>query len=451
MESRDSGFYAFVRTLLRLWFSLVYRRLRVLREEALPTEGPALLVVNHPPGFVEALVLVAALKRQVHCVLDQSLLAGPVERLIARTLGMVAYTFQGEDWAAALEAVCEILSREGTVLIFIRPQAQSVSGAVKGFAREAAEAAIEAEGYLGRQAPLPVFPVHLFLPSASSAAGEAIIHIDDLLSAQGAPWQAQQDLDKSVRALDEAIEKACCSGPFRLQPDQVEQFISGLEAVMREDFAESWSHRANWKQKVEDFDLSPYLIRLTHRLNYGNPGRLAAHNEALHHYQERKRRMALGTLRAETAGDWTKSGWRRFAVWAETVLGFPIALYGLLNLLAAWFVARVAGLMKKGLWDAAPKQWIARIVIALACYAGQVALAAHFLPRAAAGYYAPSLVLSGVYLLRYLWLWEHRTTVLAGAMGGSHRAERLRWLRKSLIDELKRDQDRYLPTWKVAR
>lgn len=448
MEPPDSGLYAFARALLRLWFSLVYRRLRVLQEKSLPQEGPALLVLNHPPGFVEALILVAALKRRVHCLIDHSLLTGPLERLIARSLGMMTYEFQGEDWAAALEAVCRIFSREGMALIFISPPDSAGGGK---FAREAAEAALEAEAYLGREAPLPVFPVHLFLPSAPSAAGEAIIHVDDSLLAEAAHWRAQENLEKAIRALEETIEKACCSGPFRLQPEQVEQFISGLEAVMREDFAESWAHRANWKQKVEDFDLSPYLIKLTHRLNYGNPGRLAALNEALRHYQERKRRTALGVLRAETAGDWPKSGWRRFAVWVETVAGFPIALYGILNLIPAWVVARAAGLMKKGLWDATLKEWIIRVIIALACYSGLVALAAHFLPRAAAGYYAPSLLLSGVYLLRYLWLWEHRTKVLAGAMGGSRRAGRLLRLRKALIGEMKRDQDRYLPTWKAAR
>lgn len=450
MESRNSGLYAFVRSSLRLWFGLISRRLRVLQEESLPRSGPALLIVNHPSGFVEALILVAALKRQVHCLLDQSLLAGPFERLVARTLGMIPYEFQGDDWAAALETVCKIFSQDGTVLTFVRPPVLQAN-AVRGFAPEAAEVALEAEAYLGREVPLPVFPVHLFLPAAFSAAGETLIYIDDSLSEQSAPWHAQEDLDKGIRMLDEELEKACCSGPFRMQPDQVEQFIGGLEVVMREDFAESWSHRANWRQKVEDFDLSPYLIRLTHRLNYGNPGRLAALNEALRNYQESKRRVALGALRAETAGDWPKSSWKRLAVWIETVAGFPIAVYGLLNLLVAWFVLRMAGLMKKGLWEATPKEWATRVVIALACYAGQVALAAHFLPRAAAGYYAPSLLLSGAYLLRYLWFWEHRTTVLAGATGGASRATRLRRLRKSLIGEIKRDQDRYVSTWKIAR
>ncbi|MGH9342267.1 MAG: lysophospholipid acyltransferase family protein, partial [Terriglobia bacterium] len=450
MESRESGVYRFVRGGLRLWFSLIFRRLRVLQEASLPRSGPVLLVVNHPPGFVEALVLVAALKRRVHCLLDQALLTGPFERLTARALGMIPYEFQGEDWAAVLESVCKIFSKEGIALIFVRPPVAAASAATRGFAPEAAEVALEAEAYLSREVPLPVFPTHLFLPAPPSTAGEILIHIDHSLSTQGAPWHAQEDLDKGIRMLDEEIEKACCAGPFRLQPDQVEQFIAGLETIMREDFSESWSHRANWKQKVEDFDLSPYLIRLTHRLNYGNPGRLAALNEALRNYQERKRRMALGALKAQTAGAWHKNGWRRLAVWVEAAAGFPVAVYGLVNLLVAWFVLGVTGLLKNGLWEASPKEWATRVLIALACYAGQVALVAHFLPREEAGYYAPSLLLSGAYLLRYLWLLEHRISILVGAMDGRGRADRLRRLRKSLIGELKRDQDRYVSAWKIA-
>ncbi|MGH9378476.1 MAG: lysophospholipid acyltransferase family protein [Terriglobia bacterium] len=450
MESRESGLYTFVRGGLRLWFGLIFRRLRVLREDSLPSSGPALLVVNHPPGLVETLILVAALKRQVHCLLDQALLTGPLERLAAKSLGVIPYEFQGEDWPAVLESVCRIFSREGTVLIFVRLPAAAAGATTRGFAPEAAEVALEAEAYLAREVPLPIFPVHPFLPAHPSTAGELLIHVDHSLSAPDAPWRAEEDLDKGIRMLDEKIEKACSESPFRLQPEQVEQFIAGLETVMREDFSESWSRRVNWKQKVEDFDLSPFLVKLTHQLNYGHPGRLAALNEALRNYEERKRRAALGALKAETAGAWRANRWRRLAVWIETVAGFPIAAYGLLNLLAAWFVLRVAALMKNGLWVATPKEWATRVVIVLVCYAGQVGLAAHFLPRAEAGYYAPSLLLSGAYLLRYLWLLEHRTSALAGAMGGHSRAARLRRLRKALIDELKLDQDRYVSAWKIA-
>ncbi|MGH9397090.1 MAG: 1-acyl-sn-glycerol-3-phosphate acyltransferase [Terriglobia bacterium] len=443
----ESSLYNFFRRGLRLWFGLIFHRLRVLDEISMPASGPALLVVNHPPGLAEALLLVAALGRRVHCLIDQDHVESPLGRLAAGALGMIPYQFRNDDWPAVLESVCRIFSHGGTVLIFAR---QHEAGAAEGFAPEAAEVALEAEIYLGREAPLPIVPVHLFLPVPPSGAGEALVHIEPPLASQGASWRKEEDLDAGIRLLDQEIEKACCESPFRLQPDVVEKFLGGLESVMREDFAEKWSHRANWKQRVEDFDLSPFLVKLTHQLNYGHPGRLAALNGALQGYQERKRRAALHAFIGETAGAWHKSQRKKMCVWAETIIGFPIACYGLLNLLIAWFVIWAVGLWKKGLWEATPREWTKRVVIALVCYAGQIGLAAHYLSRAEAGYYAPSLLISGAYLLRYLWLLERRTSVLNSATGNRRRTAKLRRLRTALIDELKRDQDRYTTTWKIA-
>lgn len=444
MESGSFGIYGVIRTCLRLWFGQSFRLVRVLREELLPDSGPAFLVVNHPPSLVAALSVVAAMSRPVRFIMDRSLLAGPVARFLANGLGMICYEGREEDWAAALEAACRALGRNATVAVFTR----SPSASSGELAPEAVEAVLEAESYLGREAALPVFPAHLFSPSGFSSAGELLVYVDNALPSTHDARRSRDDFGAASKKLDEALEQACCAGPFRLQPEQVEQFVDGLETVMREDFAEAWTTRSNWRQKVEDFDLSPHVIRVTHRLNYVNPGRLASLNEALRNYEERKRAAALDQLRAAAAGAWIKSGSKRFAIWMESICGFPIALYGLINLLAALFILRIAGFLQKRV--ASPAAWTARILIALGCYAGQIALAAHFLSRAAAGYYAPSLILSGVYLLRYAWLIRNRTAILMGATGGTRRAAALRRLRKSLIAEIERDQAKYLPAWRSA-
>lgn len=445
METGSFGVYGAIRTCMRVWFGQSFRRIRVLREESLPDSGPALLVVNHPPSFVAALSLVSALSRPVRFMMDRSLLRAPAARFLANGLGMICYEGREDDWAAALEAACRALGRNGTVAVFTRPPSASNGE----FAPEAVDAVLEAESYLGREVPVPVFPVHIFSPSGFSSAGELLVYVDNAIPSATGARRSQDDFDAASKKLDEALEQACCAGPFRLQPEQVEEFVDGLETVMREDFAESWTTRANWRQKVEDFDLSPHVIRVTHRLNYVNPGRLASLNEALRNYEERKRVAALDKLRAAAAGGWIKSGGKRFAIWMESICGFPIALYGLINLLAALFILRVAGLLKKR--AASPAAWTARILIALGCYAGQIALAAHFLSRATAGYYAPSLILSGAYLLRYAWLFRNRTRILMGATGGARRAAAIRRLRKALIAEIERDQAEYLPAWRSAR
>lgn len=446
-QTGESGFYGFARRVLGLWFGLIFRRVRVLRDEAAIGNGPVLFVVNHPAGFADALLLISALRRQVHCLLERELVQGPFERLAASLLGMILYDAGEEQWPAALEAACRVFGDGGAVLMFVRSRE---TAATDGAAREAAEVALEAEAYLGREAPLPILPVHLFLPVPPSEAGEVLVEIDSPLGAQGAPWSREPELRQGAKLLSEAIQQACLESPFRLQPEVVDRFLSDLESVMREDFADRWSHRAHWKQKVEDFDLSPFLVRLTHQLNYSQPGRLAALNEVLRGYEESKRRAALNRFIGETAGSWRKSGWRRALVWIETIAGFPAACYGLLNLLVAWFVVAVAGAWKGRLWNATPKAWLARVLIAIACYAVQIALAAHFLGRSAAGFYAPSLPISGAYLIRYVWLVEHRTRALSGARGSPRTAERLRRRRATLIGELKLDQDRYAAALKIA-
>lgn len=442
-----SGFYRLVRRVLSLWFGLIFRRVRVLGAEMIPETGPVLFIVNYPAGFAEALLLMAALPRRVHCLLERQLLKGPLERLIAGALGAITCDLSEDQWPAALDAACKLFGEGSAILAFARRRQAGTGG---DLTRAAAEVALEAEAYLGREAPLPVVPVHLFLPVPPSGAGEVLVQFDRALGAQGAPWSREPELGQAIRLLTRAIDQACGESPFRLQPDVVNQFLTGLESVMREDFAERWAHRSNWKQRVEDFDLSPFLVRLTHHLNESQPGRLAALNESLCAYEEGKRRAALRQIRNETAGAWRKAAWRRMLVWVETILGFPIACYGWLNLLIAWFIIWVAGLWKTRLWNASPGQWLARILIAIACYAGQIALVGHYFSRSVAGFYAPSLPVSGAYLIRYLWLLDHRTRVLAGGVGVGKRAAMLRRRRTALIEEVKLDQNRYAATLKIA-
>lgn len=446
---RESGLASVLRGALRLWFGLLYRRIRVLNSEALSPSGPALLVVNHPSGFTDALILNAALDRPVHCLLEHGRLRGLLARTCARSLGIITYDYEGESWPSALQACCEVLDHEGLIVAFARQQPSSSEDS-SGFAPEAAELALEAQAYLERGAPLPIYPANLFLPAPPSQSSEVMIHVGAPLSGISRSGALEAGMARTLKALDGEIERACRQNPFRLRPDDMAHFTAGLEEVMREDFAESWARRAHWKQKVEDFELSPFLVKLLNQLNCGHPGRLVALREALQAYREARRRDALSRLKAEMAGEWFESKGRRMAGWVETVLGFPVACYGLLNLLIAWLVLHLSGLLRKGLWDATPGEWAARGGIVLACYAGQIALAAHFLPRAEVGYYAPSLFLSGGYFLRYVWLVEHRSKLLIQVAGKTRRAAKLRRMRKMLIEELKRDQDRYATIWKIA-
>jgi 1-acyl-sn-glycerol-3-phosphate acyltransferase len=448
-RASEDAFAEFLRNVLRFWFGMFFRRIRVLNIEALSRTGPALLVVNHPPGFADALILNAAFDRPVHCLLEHRYLKSILKRWCARALDMIAYEFEGEDWPAALGNCCEIFARGGLVLVFARQQTVS-SEEPASFAPEAAEIAFEAQTYLEREAPLPIHPVNLFLPVPPSQSDEVLISVGSSLVFPEIALKPGVDPEQKIKAVDEELERVCRQNPFRLRPEEIDQLIAGLEGVMREDFAERWARRENWKQRVEEFELSPFLIRLVSQLNYGHPGRLVALNEALQSYHEARRKEALSRFKIETAGNWFRNTGQRWGAWLETLVGFPIACYGLLNSLIAWLVLHLIGSLRKGLWEATAGEWAKRVIVTVICYAGQIALAAHFLPRSEAGYYAPSVFIAGGYLLRYLWLLEHRSHILVQTLGKERRISKLRRMRKALIEELKRDQDRYATLWKLV-
>ncbi len=441
LSPEGSGFYNLVRGVLRIWCGLNLGRIRVLRAETALVSGPAVLVVNHPTSFLDALILIAAFQRRVTCFLDRPFLRGPLRMLAARTLDITAFEFRDEAWPAILQFSQETLNRGRLILVFAT-QALRHSEAEPAFAPAGAEIAAKAD--------VPAHPVHLFFPVPPSRMSELLIHVDGpLYASETVPGNGEESSNR-IRAFDAAIRHACRQNPFRLQPEDVDHFLVGVEGVMREDFAERWSKRPNSKQKLEDFELSPFLVKVVRELNRSHPGRLAALSESLESYREARRRAALAILRAKTAGPWFRSWWRRLAVWCESVAGFPVACYGLLNLLIVWLLLRLLGLLRRGLWNATPREWTMRTLVALACYASQIALAAHFLPRSEAGYYAPSLPISGAYLLRYLWLLDHRTRVVALGLDKQPRFQHLRRMRHRLVAELKRDEDRYAAVSKIA-
>ena len=65
--------YRFWRGVIRLWFALTFRKIRVLHEDRLMEADPALLLVSHPESFYDALILVAGFERQVRCLIPARL------------------------------------------------------------------------------------------------------------------------------------------------------------------------------------------------------------------------------------------------------------------------------------------------------------------------------------------------------------------------------------------
>ena len=437
--------YRFFRGLVRIGFTLYSRKIRLLKPETLPATGAAMLVMGPPTSFLDPLILVAVFERQLHCLVDHRLFRSPLRRFFAWGLNMIPCEPEGEGGQSALEACCDVLARRGAVVVFLEWQ-EMRAGKPLRLAPIAAAIALEAESCHSNQLGLTIFPVHLFLPGARSKASELLVYVDAPLFPLEYSASGGSGLPDPGGALANALEQTSRQNLFGLRPSELQEFLNDLEEVLRSDLEADWVTRPHWKQKIEGFELSRFVRGWAYQLNDLHPGQLVALRESLDAYREARRCGSLRRFEVEGAGPWLKTPVSRAWAWFETVAGLPIACYGLINHLMVWLIFFWAGFFKRESARDGAGEWLARALVVLGCYAGQILLCARLLGRPIAGYYALSLPLSGGFLWGYSWLLQHRSSLLILDLRVAREAERLRRMRKKLLEQFDAARNAYART-----
>ncbi len=431
-ESSPALKYRVCRGLVRLWFALSFRKLRVLHAENLADPGPKLLAVSHPASLIDALILVAAFEQPVKCLLESKLVQNLWSRALAWGLGFIVFEPELSSWRPTVEACAVELEGQGAVLAFADQRAVA-PGEQRGLAMTAASIAVEAEARHAGELHLRLFPVHLFLPVEQVHARELLVYVDSPITPQEVRLHAGDELTHQIRVLAADLEDNWHENAFRLQPHDLDDFLGDLEEVLRAELEEEWSARPEWKQTTEGFLLSRFVREWADQLNSLNPGRLVTVRESLNTWRESRRRAALRQIEVELGGEWLKSPLRRLAAWLETLVGFGVALYGLLNHLLLLLVLYLAGSFRRDNARERGVEWAIRGGVGLACYVIQTLLVAHFGGRAAAGYYLPTLPLTGAYAWRYAWLLRHRSRLAYWSARCPYETARIRRQRREFV------------------
>jgi hypothetical protein len=392
-----------------------------------------LIAVGHPAGFLPALALSTAIERPVHCLLPKSLARGPLAGFLARHMGIILCEGEKPPYEATLREAVEVLAGGGALVLFADQNAAG-QGGPGTLASTAASLVGRAEAQpVGRR--IAVYPVHLFLSEAAAQSREILIYVDSVLARpEGRPEAPAQDGE--TPAFVAALESRFQENAFQLRPADLEYFLGDLEEVLRTGLQEDWASRPDWKQDTEGFVLSRLVTEWVKQTNYLHPSRLVTLRKSLDEYRHLQKACALRELVVEGADSPLGSGWRQTILWFETLLGLPIALYGLLNHLAIVLVLFLAGSFKRNNSRPRTTEWTIRVAVTLGFYAIQIFLMAHFRGRAAAGYYAPSLPVSGAYLWRYVGLVRPQARLLFISLTIPALKRKIQRLRRALLEEL---------------
>ncbi|MEJ2008627.1 MAG: hypothetical protein P8Z30_10815 [Acidobacteriota bacterium] len=429
--------YRVVRAILRLGTGLFFPRLRTLNREKIEQGGPAILLITHPESLTAALLLVAALDRPVRCLLPSGQVRGIIRKLAVWVPGIRFYDSLAEEQHSLLDPCLDVLADQGIIAIFAGPIGQN-GGQPSPASAFAARLSLEALLPGQAQVQPALYPIHWFLRSEHRGS-EPLVYVDGPVEVHAFLPKIGEDVAEAPRRLAEILEDATGANVFALAQTEAERFTREVEGLSREHLEEQWAEQPEWKQQVEDLELSSFVRTWIDGQNRADPARLVELREAMDRYREARRRYSMGELVIATSGAWHTSNLRTVEAWVESVLGFPVAIYGLVNHLPAGIVLAVSGLLKKNPKRDPNLEWLLRSFIVLSFYTVQVFLANLWWGRATAGYYTLTLPVSGAYLWRYRWLIRHRTHVLLLKALHPGRTVRLVRKRKEILDSFDRE------------
>lgn len=266
--------------------------------------------------------------------------------------------------------------------------------------------------------------------------------VDKPLQAQDFLPKVSEDVAEASQHLVEVLQNAMEANVFGLAVQELEQFGRELEDLSREYLRQQWSRQPEWKQRPEDLKLSSLARKWVDERNHTDPARLVELRESLAEYREASRQCSMGSLVVETSGLWQASRPSVMAAWIETLLGFPVALYGLINHLPAVIILSASGLFKNSPKRDPKVEWLLRIFTVLSCYTVQIFVVHFWWGRAIAGYYTLTLPVSGAYLWRYSWLVRHRVRVLIQKALYPARFSRATRARENVLGRFNRELER---------
>jgi hypothetical protein len=163
--------------------------------------------------------------------------------------------------------------------------------------------------------------------------------------------------------------------------------------------------------------------------------------ESLEAWRESRRVGALHRLQVERAGTWSNRPLGRGVICLESVAGAAVVVYAFVNHLLALAFLFATKLLKKESGRDRTTEWFWRALVVVGSYGIQIYWANRMWGRRVAGYYAPTLPFSALYLWRYIWLLSHQTRVAFYSMNLAAEAAKTKRLLARFLDEINRALD----------
>ncbi len=416
-----------------------------------PSEGPLIIVANHPNTLMDPLVIASFLKQQIYFLTNGSVFNTPFKKKLLGVINMIPIYRKEDvkeggkaDNKAVFEKCYEFLVKGGTLIIF--PEGYSVNERnLRKLKTGTARIALGAEAEYGFELGVKILTIGLNYSEAPKFRSDLLINVAEPIEVKSYQKAYEANEFEAVEMLTEEMKERLESHIIISQTDENDELARQVEAIYKPILKEE----VDLPKKQRDFEISKEIVEAVKYFSGQQPERVEQLRTDLEIYQNSLHRLHLKDAEFTNQNAFRSLSDNLFSFF-YLLIGFPFYLFGLIHNYIPYIIpSKVAHRITKEIEYIAPMMMVIGIITFPLFYGLEIYALQHFtnLNWVWILVYGISLPISGFFVL-YYWsfLRDSRNITNFLAIFGKKRAivDRLSQMRENIILDLELAKKEYL-------
>ena len=221
--------------------SIFFKEYKVINKTDIPTEGPLIVVSNHPSTFMDPIIVSNLLKQDAHFIGKGTLFNSVFKNWFMRNIVKAIPIYRKQDNPEKMESndvifekCFQFLEEKGTLIIF--PEGTSINERkLQDIKTGTARIALGAEARNNFQLGVRILSVGINYSDAPSFRSDVWVNVEELIQVSDYQAAYQQDDRAAVNLLTDKIQKNLENNLIIADDEQEDEFIKNVEAIYKNE------------------------------------------------------------------------------------------------------------------------------------------------------------------------------------------------------------------------
>tara|TARA_R110000737_G_scaffold117240_2_gene149941 strand:+ start:2204 stop:3517 length:1314 start_codon:yes stop_codon:yes gene_type:complete len=253
--------YRFLKLLVGLGIRFYYKEVRVKNKVNLKTEGPLIIIANHPNTLMDAMMLGHVCQQPIHYMAKATLFDSKFKMWLLRSLNMIPINRIGEGRIKGVSnqdsflACYEMLEKGKTLVVF--PEGTSFQERhLRQLKSGTARIALETERRNNNTLGLTVLPIGLNYSQAEKFRSSVLVHVGQAISVKDFAKDFKENSSNGAKKLTEQfrirLEQVLVNSESKDEEELVDRIARIIESRYTKEGLENVEDEMSFLKKIRD-------------------------------------------------------------------------------------------------------------------------------------------------------------------------------------------------------